>query len=206
LGIRLINGGNNQQPAPALTAALFNGTFLTITGTLTAAPNTTYTVEFFHGPDCNPSGFGEGRFELGTITVTTSSTGTAPISAVFFSYLPNEFITATATDPDNNTSDFSNCVPFSGPNVPQVVINPGAPYLGGQAVGVAGGERDASSSRPNPVGQFRGPEPILPALAAQSVVEATPRSLDSGLRSAQPSPNQADLFFQVFVQASDGIG
>ena len=48
LGIELVGGGNANQPAPVLTGAnQLTSTTVQITGTLTAAANTTYTVEIF---------------------------------------------------------------------------------------------------------------------------------------------------------------
>ena len=50
-GIVLIDGGNLNQPAPFLTAAYSPAPdAVQVTGTLTAAANTTYTVEFFASP------------------------------------------------------------------------------------------------------------------------------------------------------------
>src|SRR5262249_27485838 len=42
LGIELRNGGNNNQPAPVLTSATSAGGVLTVQGTYTGRPSTTY--------------------------------------------------------------------------------------------------------------------------------------------------------------------
>lgn len=65
-------------------------------------------IEFFASTDVDPSGHGEGERFLGRITVTTDSTNQASFDCV----LPGnsagaEWITATATDVDGNTSEFS---------------------------------------------------------------------------------------------------
>jgi hypothetical protein len=115
LGIRLANGANNNAAAPALTSATSDGATTTVQGTLTGTANTTFVIEFFANTDCNPSGFGEGETPLGTITVSTDGSGQASFTAVFDTAVPpGEFITATATDPANNTSAFSNCAAVTG--------------------------------------------------------------------------------------------
>ena len=110
-GIRLLNANNNQA-APELTWADIQGNRLTVAGTLTSAPNTTYTLEFFANPVCHPSGFGEGKQPLGTIQVATNGDGSAAFEAVLHGWLTHplalgRYITATATDPAGNTSEFS---------------------------------------------------------------------------------------------------
>ncbi len=107
LGIELRNGGNNNQPAPAITLAAANGGQVQIQGTLTAAASTPYVIEFFGNPAADPSGAGEGQDFLGSTTATTDTNGNA--SFTFAAPLPSadHVVTATATDPQNNTSEFS---------------------------------------------------------------------------------------------------
>ena len=116
LGVELVNGGNHLQPAPVLTGATTENGVTTVTGTLTAAANTTFTIELFTNTVCNPSGYGEGEHFLASITVTTDADGTANFTlALAFSVPPGQFLTSTATDPANNTSAFSNCLEVGGP-------------------------------------------------------------------------------------------
>jgi hypothetical protein len=104
LGIALNNGGNNNQPAPQLTSVVTSSSDVTIQGTLDAAANTTYTLEFFSNPGPGPNG----KFYLGTITVTTDASGHADFTATFDGLVSvGDYITATATDPVENTSEFS---------------------------------------------------------------------------------------------------
>ena len=96
--------GNNLQAAPVLTSAICSTGTLTIGSTLTATANTTYTLEFFS----NPTGTSQGQTFLGTLTVTTNSKGKATFTANFALTVPlGEFLTATATDPAGDTSEFS---------------------------------------------------------------------------------------------------
>lgn len=103
-------GANNLQNFPVLNTAAA-GTSTTVGGTLNSAASTSFTLEFFSNPACDPSGYGEGRTFLGQSVVTTDSTGNVSFTA----NLPHRsavgnFVTATATDPGGNTSEFAACV------------------------------------------------------------------------------------------------
>jgi len=58
---------------------------------------------------CDSSGFGEGQTFIGTTDVTTDADGNASFGPLPFPAADNSEITATATDPDGNTSEFSQC-------------------------------------------------------------------------------------------------
>ncbi len=106
LGIALGPGANHNQAAPVLTSAVSSGGVTTVQGTLTSTPNTTYTLEFFSNPDGPTS---QGKTFLRRITVKTDATGKATFTATFVDEVgPGQSITATATDPLNDTSQFSN--------------------------------------------------------------------------------------------------
>src|SRR5207248_2780670 len=60
--------------------------------------------------ECDTSGNGEGQAFLGSTNVTTDATGTVTFAAtVGAAPVGQPVFTATATDPANNTSEFSNC-------------------------------------------------------------------------------------------------
>ena len=115
-------GPNQFQDFPVLTWAFPTADGgVSIAGTLQGLPNIPYRVEFFSNPGMNPlneffngrvgdpSGHGQGQTFLGFASVMTDNTGTARFDVV----LPNvkvsvgQFISATATDPSGNTSEFS---------------------------------------------------------------------------------------------------
>jgi parallel beta-helix repeat protein len=106
-GIHLSPGANNSQAAPSLLFANSVSLGMEITGTFTSTPNKTFTLEFFASEDDDWSG----QFYLGSLSVTTDANGDAE-----FTYLsptpPNgaDYFTATATDSNNNTSEFSNVI------------------------------------------------------------------------------------------------
>jgi len=104
-------GANNLQNFPVLTSASTSGGSTTVNGTLNSTPNTTFRLEFFSNTVCDPSQHGEGQTFLGFISVTTDGGGNASFTAtVAAAPAGQQFITSTATDPANNTSEFSQCV------------------------------------------------------------------------------------------------
>ncbi len=111
-------GPNDSQNFPVLTSASSDGESTAILGTLNAAPSMTFTIEFFSNSTADPSGYGQGKVPYAKLTgVTTDSTGNASFSAFNDSPLPSgQFVTATATDPAGNTSEFSQDFPVSAPS------------------------------------------------------------------------------------------
>ncbi|HZR29792.1 MAG TPA: hypothetical protein VFA71_13520 [Terriglobales bacterium] len=110
-------GPNNLQNYPVLTAAAFDGSSSTlIHGTFNSNPNTTFRLEFFSNAACDPSLHGQGKTSLGSQSVTTDSGGNATLNASFStSNTSAQSISATATDPAGNTSEFSACQPVDYP-------------------------------------------------------------------------------------------
>ncbi len=105
------SGANNLQNYPALTSASSSVFGTTVVGSLSSAPNTTFKLQFFASVACDSSGFGEGSTFLGAFNVTTDGAGDAGFNQNAGSGgVGGQFITATATDPSGNTSEFSACV------------------------------------------------------------------------------------------------
>ncbi len=105
------SGANNLQNFPVLTYAGGDGAVATVVeGTLNSTASTTFRIEFFSNTACDASGNGEGRSFIGSTSVTTNASGNKTFSAAFTTTAPvGDWVTATATDPDNNTSEFSAC-------------------------------------------------------------------------------------------------
>ncbi|MHC1725243.1 MAG: FG-GAP-like repeat-containing protein [Syntrophobacteraceae bacterium] len=98
-------GPNQLQNAPVLTA-IETATGYAVNGSLHSLPSTTFRLEFFSNCALNSENMTGGETLMGTRKVTTSSLGDALFSYTFPT--PNcPIITATATDPKGNTSEFS---------------------------------------------------------------------------------------------------
>ena len=99
---------NDYQNYPVLTSATSTATSTEVIGTLNAAANTSYLVQFFANSAADPSGYGQGQLYLGSTTVTTGSDYDANIDATLATPVPAGWVvSATATDPLGNTSEFS---------------------------------------------------------------------------------------------------
>lgn len=114
-------GANTLQNYPVLTSASAAVNPVIIQGVLNSTPGTQFTIQFFANTVCDPSGFGEGATYLGSDTTGTDGFGNATINTPITGDLTDQFITATATDPYSNTSEFSNCIPV--PSAPALGIN-----------------------------------------------------------------------------------
>ena len=102
-------GANNLQNFPELTTVTA-GTQTRIRGTLSGVRNTRFTLQFFASDSCDPSGNGEGETFLDSTVIFTGSTSQTTFSLTSDSDTSiGQFITATATDGDGNTSEFSSC-------------------------------------------------------------------------------------------------
>jgi len=78
---------------------------------LNSVANTTYRIEFFSNDSCDPSGSGEGKTFLGFTNAMTDGTCNASFNVTLpVSVSPQTRLTATATDPAGNTSEFSACI------------------------------------------------------------------------------------------------
>lgn len=105
-------GGNGLQNFPVIEKAATRGALTGAKGRLDSTPMATFRLEFFASPECDASGFGEGRDFLGTTTVTTDANGAATFRVPLASVAPSGFVmTATAANvATGETSEFSPCV------------------------------------------------------------------------------------------------
>jgi CSLREA domain-containing protein len=106
-------GPNGLQNHPLISSVAASAGGSVVRGTLDSAPGRAYALDFYANPACDPSGHGEGQALVGTLSVETDSAGRAAFEAALPA-LPGALpvLTATATDPDGNTSEFSPC--YSG--------------------------------------------------------------------------------------------
>lgn len=118
-------GGNLLQNYPVLTNAQSAGNVTVVRGILNSAPSTTFLLQFYANPIPEPSGLVEGKVFLGDWTVTTDGTCNGAFTALLTNGVPaGQRITATATDPANNTSEFSTNLTVEAAQVPVFAVEP----------------------------------------------------------------------------------
>lgn len=102
------SGPNQLQNFPVLTTVMSTSTSTTIQGSLKSIPNTAFQIDFYSNAAVDPSGNGEGAQFFNTTSINTDNNGNATINVTFQVPLgAGRAITATATDPNGNTSEFS---------------------------------------------------------------------------------------------------
>lgn len=107
------SGPNELMNYPEQLQATDDGTATVVEGRLRFPDPESVTVEFFASDAPDPSGFGEGDQFLGTATPEGKQgrfTATLPAG------LTGQWITATATDAEGNTSEFSGAVQVAASN------------------------------------------------------------------------------------------
>lgn len=103
-------GPNNRQNYPVLGPGIVGPvTTVQVSGSLNSETSKTYRLEFFANAGCDISGHGQGKIFVGTTDVTTNPNDVTFNSLALTTPRDRHVITATATDPDGNTSEFSDC-------------------------------------------------------------------------------------------------
>jgi parallel beta-helix repeat protein len=103
-------GPNQRQNYPFVNSAGPSGGNTEISVSFQSTPNTTFTLQVYSSPTCNPSGSGGGRTLRSTRVFATDASGNLGFVHVFAGPTPSgHVITITATDPAGNTSEFSPC-------------------------------------------------------------------------------------------------
>lgn len=100
-------GPNELQNFPVLTTAVVQAGALTITNSLNSGAGR-YLIEFFVSPSADAIGFGEGKTFLGATSVLlVGNLAIFTVTIPALGVVPGQVITATATDAEGNTSEFS---------------------------------------------------------------------------------------------------
>ena len=102
-------GTNGLQNFPVIISAIAGST--TVKATLNSTANYIFRLELFSNSSCDASGNGEGANFIGVSSdVTTDEAGNHTVTINLSTTVPvGHFVTATVTDPNNNTSEFSAC-------------------------------------------------------------------------------------------------
>jgi Bacterial Ig-like domain (group 3) len=172
-------GPNLFQNFPVITAATSAGSYAVISGTLTSTPNTAFTIQFFASVAAGSSGNGEGQTYLGEITnATTNGSGNYVFNDVKFPAVAGQaVITATATDPSGNTSEFSEA--FSATTTTPIVVentNDSGPNSLRAAITYADSQTSPQTimfAIPGNGVQTIEPQSALPPIAQQVLIDGT---------------------------------
>ncbi len=110
-------GPNGLQNYPTLTLVETSGR---VVGNFDAAAGM-YTIDIYESAACDSNGVGEGQTHVDSFTVSESG-GTVSFDVVLGT-APNDGrqITATATDSDNNTSEFGPCFQLGTPTAVELL-------------------------------------------------------------------------------------
>ena len=145
------------QDFPVITLATVTPNGTVIAGTVQGIPRNPLRIELFDNAAPNPSGYGDGRWFLGQVTVTTDASGNASFELNTLPLMTGSWVTATATDTGfyrqflaNNTSEFSQAVQVSAP--PMVL------------------HASFSGQRASPTVSFQFDQNVSPLLSANSLV------------------------------------
>ncbi|HTD65961.1 MAG TPA: hypothetical protein VK846_05455 [Candidatus Limnocylindria bacterium] len=114
--------GNDLQNFPVLTAAFRTLTNVVVAGTLNSHSNKLYRLDFYGNTVCDPRGFGEGKTWLGATNVMTDGSGNVAFVNYFSGAVNASFVTATATDTNGSTSEFSLCVQVNTNGIADLVL------------------------------------------------------------------------------------
>ena len=169
-------GVNNTQNFPVIVSATNNpGPNTVVTVDLSSfTAGSSNQLEFFANASCDPSGHGEGESVVGTFGGIVASS--SPRAFVLSGAIPaGSFITATATDANNSTSEFSACVEVD----PQTVVsntNDSGPGSLRAAIATANSTPGRQTINFNIPGAARRPPAVI------ALVSALPRSSPRGHR------------------------
>ena len=130
-------GANELQNFPVLTSIVLDASTTQVQGSLNSGASTSYRIELFAALSCDSSGYGPGQRFLGAADRTTDGGGNVAFVVAISSVASGPWITATATDPAGNTSEFAACLAVPGPTLSSLSPTSG-PAGGGTAV-TAGG-------------------------------------------------------------------
>jgi hypothetical protein len=123
LGIDLVGGGvtandvgdadvgaNNLQNFPTINSAV-GGVSTRVLASVKTTSNASVQVDVYTSPSCDGSGYGEGAVHLGTTSGTTDGSGSLSVSLTAGPTTLGHVVTATATAtlPNDGTSEFSAC-------------------------------------------------------------------------------------------------
>ncbi len=100
-------GPNDLQNYPIITNAIGYGGVTAVAGTLNSLPNKAYNIDLYRNLTGDPTGYGQGQFYLGTVSVNTDGSGNAKFAYTNSSgNYAGQYLSATAVSTGGDTSEF----------------------------------------------------------------------------------------------------
>jgi CSLREA domain-containing protein len=172
-------GANGLQNFPIVSHVVYGDSNTTVDGLLNSTPGTLFNLDFYANPACAtfPHAFLQGETYIGSATVTTDGTGNGTFHVTtLMAAADGSPISATATDPSGNTSEFSQRLPFStaprsgpGSGGTSLTIS-GTNFLSGATVTIGG--QPATGVVVNSYTSISATTPALAAGSANDLVVA----------------------------------
>ena len=214
------NGPNRNQNFPLITSAVSAGGDTTIHGRFNSTPGSEFTIDFYANDSClgRPQDYYEGKQYLGSAPLTTDGGGDASIDVVLsgVTITADQVVTATATDANGNTSEFSQRIVTSA--TPSAA-NPGnAPitlsgfhFLPGATATVGG--LPATNVVVANYNQITLTTPALPAGSLNDITVTNADTSDGTLRNGWivnfldvPESHQFNQFVNILVRNEITVG
>jgi uncharacterized repeat protein (TIGR01451 family) len=118
LGIDVGSVGPDPSEVPVITLVQTGGTNTVIQGTIQAEASKSYVIDLYSNLVADPSGFGQGRTFLTSVTVTTNASGFANFSATTTTAVAvSAPVSATWTASEGGTSEFAADVVNTAPEI-----------------------------------------------------------------------------------------
>ncbi|GAB4527245.1 MAG: hypothetical protein OHK0046_44870 [Anaerolineae bacterium] len=205
------SGANAMQNYPFISDATVSGAQITITGSVDTNPLEDHRIDFFANDFCDPEFWGEGQYYLGAATVETAGDGLAAFS-VTLPYSVGRYITATATDSFDNTSEFSLCFDLGSQIGP--TATPTEPASTPTATTDSGASTPTATVTTDPSIPTATPDPNLPTAtpttpgttALQRIAPAANAVIDQGseyVSKFQWTAVSGAAWYHVFVSSPD---
>jgi hypothetical protein len=182
-----VNAANAGQNYPVLTN-VYSGTATQIRGTFDSATNRTYVLQFFSSPVGNNLGYGEGRIFLGQASLSLGAICPSNFAVTLPVSVPAGWVvTATTTDPANNTSEFSAWISaLIVPNLLSSAVNPTS--------------RQFSLSWTNNGGSYVLQQTFSLTLPQQWIAVTNAPSLANGFYALTLSATNGTAFYRLLAQ------
>jgi hypothetical protein len=120
-------GANDLQNFPVLTSVTTSGSNTVVQGVLNSEASKSYHIELFSNNTCSSSGFGQGQFFVAATDAATDANGNASFTFIIpTASITGAVFTATATNPNKSTSEFSACASAAA-------VSPGVIQFGGNS-------------------------------------------------------------------------